>query len=66
MATANLCRCNNCDTVLFDENPQLDAIEHELTGNEEEMTQVNYGTKKEPEWLWACPNCLTDEYLTDL
>lgn len=77
-----LCKCNNCDTVLIDRNPQDDAKQFSLEGKEQEMVllgspygailtaqeaiQEAYEYKIEPDLFWACPNCLTDEYLTDL
>jgi len=69
--TANLCKCNNCDTVLIDQNPQANAKEYELTGKEELMVQVLDIDEIVPKggerhYFWACPECLTDGYLVDL
>lgn len=62
---AHLCKCNNCDTVLIDENPQIGAKELELTGNEVEMEYIKVeGTDNH--YFWACLICKTDDYLTDL
>jgi hypothetical protein len=60
MNKAHLCKCNNCENILIDQNSQVDATEHELKGNEIEM-QYN-----EKEGIWVCPICETDGYLTDL
>lgn len=57
-----LCKCNNCETIMFDENPQTDAVKKELTGKEEHMVQV----EENGEYFWACPVCRTDDYLIDL
>jgi hypothetical protein len=58
--TANLCKCNNCDTVLIDQNPQIGAPELNLTGDEQEMQyDSSYGG-------WVCPNCMVDDYLVDV
>jgi len=58
----NLCRCTNCETTLFDENPQVGAPKFELKGGEMDMVQ----REEDGESFWACPNCLTDGYLTDI
>jgi Zn finger protein HypA/HybF involved in hydrogenase expression len=60
----NLCKCNNCETVLFDENPQVGAKKHD-TSNRVDVKSMKY-VQTEEESFWACPNCETDEYLTDL
>lgn len=57
-----LCKCNNCGALLIDENPQLDAIELPLQGNEEQMERL----EDEDGGFWGCPHCKTDEYLVDL
>jgi len=59
---ANLCKCNNCNTLLIDENPQINAKDYELRGDEQNMVLI----KEEGEFIWVCPNCNTDGYLTDL
>jgi hypothetical protein len=59
---ANLCKCNNCDSILLDQNPQIGAKEYELKGTEIAMqyeTDENGG-------FWTCPICETDAYLNDL
>ena len=35
--TANLCKCNMCDSILIDQNPQIGAKEYKLKGTELEM-----------------------------
>ena len=58
-----LCKCNNCDSVLIDMNPQTDAVKKALPKGAKYM---NYIWDKEDEmFFWACPECDTDEYLTD-
>jgi len=64
--TAKLCKCNNCDSILIDENPQVDAKEHELTGIEKNMEYVKDEEAQDCDYFWACPECLTDGYLVDL
>jgi hypothetical protein len=58
--TANLCKCNNCESVLIDQNSQIGAKEYPLTGKEIEMQYL------ENEGAWICPICETDDFLTDL
>ncbi len=60
MITQNLCKCNNCENILIDENPQIKASEFPLKGNELNMIWC------ESENAWVCPKCLTDGYLTDI
>lgn len=57
-----LCKCNNCDTILVDRNPQENAFKLPLQGNEEEMECI----KDEDGVFWGCPHCKTDGYLMDL
>jgi len=67
--TAYLCKCNKCDIIMFDQNPQVGATLHKPKGDEVEMQYVqglNNETTGDQEMFWACPVCLTDEYLTDL
>lgn len=59
---ANLCKCNNCDAILIDENPQFGAVKHELKGIELYMEQF----EEEGAHFYGCPNCETDNYLIDL
>jgi hypothetical protein len=69
MITANLCKCNNCDSILIDQNPQVNANEFPLKGNELEMQFFGGGIKDKynnEDNYWGCPICLTDEFLTDV
>lgn len=67
MITANLCRCNKCYAILIDQNPQIGAKEYSLTGNEIYMQWTGGLIEfKNEEPKWVCPNCMTDDYLTDL
>jgi len=56
-----LCECNNCFTLMFDENPQvntegvdIDTIDRPI----ENMVLDGDGA-------WVCPKCNTDDYLKD-
>ena len=62
MSKEYLCKCNNCDVILIDENPQINAEKFELKGGELHMIEA----KKDGEFFIACPNCETDDFLTDL
>ena len=57
-----LCTCNNCDKTFIDMNPKADAYTKFNTENYKELKQVS----DKGEVIWACPICLTDEYLKDL
>lgn len=58
-----LCRCNNCERLLIDENPQSGAEKIEV-GNMKVHSME--WIEEENEGYWACPHCLTDAYLTDI
>lgn len=57
-----LCKCNNCDSIMFDENPQVNAKKRKVTGVEIGM---EYLFDEGGERYWGCPICETDDYLTD-
>lgn len=63
----HLCKCNHCDNVLIDENPQIGAKEYDLNDypNAMEMQRVSAVINDPETEYWACPVCLTDGYLTD-
>jgi hypothetical protein len=69
MELANLCKCNNCETILIDQNPQINAEKYILKGGEQTMQYFGGGVKDiegKSEGYWGCPICLTDGYLKDL
>lgn len=66
MITANLCKCNNCDSVLIDQNPQIGAKEYELKGIELEMQWIDELVENNDDPHWVCPICKVDDYLVDL
>ena len=57
-----MCKCNNCDAILIDRNPQENAPKLPLQGNEEQMEWL----EDEDGEFWGCPHCKTDGYLMDL
>lgn len=67
METANLCKCNYCDSILIDENPQVGAPLYDLKDYPQalEMQRVSAVINDPETEYWACPNCLTDSFLTD-
>ena len=69
---AQLCGCNNCEAIMVDENP---SDQKELTVKDkylQEMVQLNESEdaydpiEGSEHTFWACPNCKTDAYLTDI
>ncbi len=71
---ANLCKCNNCDSILIDQNPQIGAKEHlvyqgenySVDSENKEVSEMQYLEDPNGEYFWGCPFCETDNYLTDL
>lgn len=51
----NLCTCLNCDSILIDTNAKPDAKLYDIDKCPCDILIDN-----------NCPNCLTDEYLTDI
>jgi len=58
----HLCRCNKCNNVLIDHNPQINAMVHKLKGDELEMEQFD----DNGDYFFGCPICETDEFLIDI
>lgn len=60
----NLCFCNNCNSILIDNNPQIGATLYKVVEeiNAKEMTEL----QDEDGFFWVCPTCIVDDYLTDL
>jgi hypothetical protein len=63
--TKYLCKCNNCDSILIDRNPQVNAIPLKTPENAIEMVMIGSPLEMNSNLFWACPICLTDEYLND-
>lgn len=53
-----LCRCNRCLTLMVDNNPQSGCHRFEVPDNMPENIQK--------EESWACPECGSDQYLSDV
>lgn len=67
---AELCRCNNCMSILIDENPRDGAKKYDAACAEGSLKQFvdmsDNDTSHDIHYFWGCPNCGTDEYLTDI
>lgn len=59
----NLCKCNNCGSILYDENPKIGAKEKETDKINQEILPMEL--LNDGETYWGCGNCQTDAYLTD-
>ena len=57
-----ICKCNNCERLLIDENPQIGTEKVEI---ENIRVHTMVWIEEENDSFWACPHCLTDDYLTD-
>lgn len=57
-----LCKCNNCQRLLIDENPQIGAEKIEV--GDMKVHSMEYINDYDNSF-WACPHCKTDAYLTD-
>ena len=57
-----LCKCNNCDTILLDQNPQINQPLVEVPKVTLGMVQL----EDEGGFFWACPKCSTDSFLKDV
>jgi hypothetical protein len=67
----HLCKCNMCDTVMIDENAQPDArlYSYDEKAYCKELDETVENMAREDDMgdaFWACSECLTDNYLTDL
>lgn len=62
----NLCKCNNCNTILLDQNPQIGAKLHSVNLNKVEVMQyIKDEDSQDQSYFWGCPICMNDDYLTD-
>ena len=61
MEKDKLCKCNNCDSIMYDENPQIGAKEVEVP--EGTINMVQY--EDEGGFAWGCPTC-GDGHLVDM
>ena len=64
-----LCKCNNCDTIMVDENAQIGGkryLIHDGKTHLNEPVEEMERCDDMGDGFWACPVCLTDGYLVDL
>lgn len=61
--TDTLCKCLKCDEIMYDENPQVGAIEIEVP--EGVVNMVQYEDEETGEIVWGCRSC-GDGHLVDL
>lgn len=61
-----LCKCNNCETVMFDENPTETGFDFDDKDVANYKPEHMAYLEDETGYFWGCPNCETDGYLTDL
>lgn len=61
----HICKCTNCDTYLYDENPQTDAVKYFPSSFGTEILPMEL-LNKDGVSFWGCGNCQTDAYLIDL
>ena len=68
MATVKepLCKCNNCDNIWVDRNPQVNQKIFEVDKNHPSLVQIIDSFDVDSvEMYWGCPECRTDGNLSD-
>lgn len=60
-----ICKCNNCDSYLYDENPQTNATKLEINTLSSPVLPMEV-INNEGDSFWGCGTCQTDAYLIDL
>ncbi len=64
MDLQHICQCNNCNSLLYDENPKTDAIPVDVSNINVEILPMEL-LNEDGESYWGCGNCQTDGYLQD-
>ena len=59
-----LCRCNNCNGLFIDKNPNVNQPLFEVVPNTS-LDELEILTDKDGTF-WGCPNCETNGYLQDV
>lgn len=69
----NLCKCNNCDNIMIDQNSQVGSKLYDLDKESKcddfpecIIEEMQYIKDDVGEYFWGCPICETDGYLQDL
>lgn len=60
-----VCKCINCNSYLYDENPQTNAIKHNVRALASPVLPMEL-LNDDGEAFLGCGNCQTDAYLIDL
>jgi rubredoxin len=72
-----LCKCTNCETIFYDENPQAGQVKYSdeeisKAGINVESMAIIYEQGEEDEdgyatadSYWGCPHCESNDYLMD-
>jgi len=60
MSKHYLCKCNKCETIMFDENPSSEKNRVVIEDVDAPIDNMMYCDDH-----WVCPNCTTDDYLID-
>lgn len=61
----NLCKCNNCGKIMYDENPQTNSTKIDI----KLISVIVYPMEmlnEEGDTFWGCGDCQTDSFLTDI
>ena len=61
-----LCFCNNCYLYLIDHNSKRGAKTYDASCADGELRQFTDHTSHDIQYFWGCPECKTDDYLTDV
>ena len=61
-----LCKCNNCGNIMYDENPQVDAVKKDIIEYAGDIISPMEMLNNDGETFWGCGDCQTDAYLIDL
>lgn len=60
-----ICKCNNCGTLMYDENPQTDQPKIDVSNLPLEIYPMEL-LEEDGESYRGCGHCQTDGYLVDV
>ncbi len=60
-----ICRCNSCNQLYIDTNPQSDAPRYELP-DDHDLQTLTLQVETDGDLFQGCPECKTDAYLMDI
>lgn len=70
-----ICKCNNCGSFMYDENPQTDTPKIDISKVDVEIHPMELLNCNDEDGkifrlgytsFWGCGNCQTDDYLIDV